>query len=113
MTTAKEFNDLLWATVESRKYEPDGDDPYAQQSVMEDLSWSRNDFILDGKPVERVFSKGGPESDRDYWFIVVRYDGTLFMGESWFDSYEFAELAQFYEAEEYVEPVTKYRRKKQ
>lgn len=108
MTTAKEFNDLLWAEVENRKINS-ADDAYEQHSMMESLAWGK--LTLDDKPVEKVFVKGGPNSDRNYWLIVVRYDDTLFMCDGWFDSYEYAELAQFYEAEEYVEPVTKYRTK--
>lgn len=109
---ARKFNDLLDKEVERRAAEGNGDTYYEAHYLMEALAgYGREDskIVLDGKTVKPIHSDGGPNSDMPKWLIVVEWDGSLFMADEWFSSYDLAELGVFEEAESYVEPVTKYR----
>ena len=112
---SRKFNDLLDKEVERRAAEGDGDTYYEAHYLMEALAGfgyrngKKDKVVLDDKPVKPVHTSGGPNSDMPKWLIVVEWDGTLFMADEWFSSYDLAELGVFKEAESYVEPVTMYR----
>ena len=105
---SREFNDLLDAEIAVRD-EKIQDEYTTGHYLMEDLGGRKPFVLANGKTVTPVHSSGGPGSETSKWLIVVEYEGTMFMADTHFDSYDLQELAVFREAESYVEPVTKYR----